>query len=249
MIASYFHREYKTSQGMTNLFHLATITLLGLAAAAQDGDVHALLNGELQLFTSTDCGPCTNGCWYTATTPNVGCYAWPKSTCDAQTSAYIWCSSTVPPPAPSPTSVPVTPTKAPTKTPTLTPSPTKTPTQSPTSSTSPSGCGACTGCWLTTTTSNVGCYAWPKSTCDAQTSAYVWCTGGPAPSPSPASTTLKPTVKPTSVITPTPPPPAPTPVTLKPTLKPTASTGAHFPFLQDSLSSTPVQASERIIMT
>jgi predicted carbohydrate-binding protein with CBM5 and CBM33 domain len=91
-----------------------------------------------------ECGSCS-GCWWTATSPAVGCYQWAKGTCDAQGSAYMWCdgsssstSSTQPTPKPtngaSPTPQPtngVSPTPRPTTTgappsspPTFPPSPT-----------------------------------------------------------------------------------------------------------------------------
>jgi len=38
------------------------------------------------------CGTCSNGCWWTATTSQIGCYKWSQATCASQGSAYVWCS-------------------------------------------------------------------------------------------------------------------------------------------------------------
>jgi len=43
------------------------------------------------------------------------------------------------------------------------------------------GCGACTGCWETSTDPAIGCYSWTEATCNNQGSGYQWCgssTGG-----------------------------------------------------------------------
>merc|ERR1712037_772552 len=40
---------------------------------------------------NAECGSC-KGCWWTATSPNQGCYAWDEATCNFQGPDYVFCA-------------------------------------------------------------------------------------------------------------------------------------------------------------